>query len=185
MRRGALLVLVAVCVAAPAAAVDLSLFGTYQDFRDADSGIGMGVRAGFGGDRFGFDLGLSYLDSEINLGSGPVACSCDVSNLRVAPLDLGARWTIFREGTWRPYIGAGVNVLFVESDNVSVDDEVGWYAVGGALVGDGKKNELMIEVIYRSSDANIDFIDQGFATNDPPALDLSGLGFSIGAVWRF
>lgn len=184
MRR-ILLTLSAVAVlallAAPAKAQSSSVgvFGSYWDTKDADQGYGGGVKFDFA--RY-LELRASYFSDVTS--NNPVPGRGDFK-LRVVPLEGGLVYKFQPNDRFTPYLGAGASYLLLDTNRGNIDNELGWYAVGGADIKTDHGFGVMLEAIYRSVDSTIR--DRGNDTTVDTNVDLQlrGFGANVGLVWSF
>src|SRR5688572_12364374 len=109
-------------VALPAAAADLAAFGSYWDTSDADQAFGFGTRLRFA--RF-VELRATYF-RDATADAEPDSLDFDVS---VIPVEAGFAFQFAQDAPFSPYVGAGGGYYLLNSSDVEIDDEVGWYAV--------------------------------------------------------
>ena len=180
---------------APAMATDLNLFGSYWQTGDFDDTFGGGVRLGFGDGPVQFELRGSYFpdiaedfeqlfdsDSEFE----------DQFEITAIPLEAGVTFNFGGSETFNPYIGGGASYILLDTDIGEVDDEVGFYVVGGfkAARDDGGVG-FFAEAIYRNIEGQVNFDPEDFDDvddvdfDDDFDLDLAGIGANVGIVFRF
>ena len=59
------------------------------------------------------DFGISYAKHDVTLGGG------DAGSVKLMPVNLLAQYHFMPEGTWRPYVGAGVNYTHFSDVNIA------------------------------------------------------------------
>lgn len=182
----------AVLATAPASARGFSLYGSYWDTDQAGEAVGGGLSFEIPiNERVGVDLrGAWYSQGELEnpFDEGDTFTERD---LNLAPVEAGLRFNFNPSGTFSPYVGGGFSYIFMDldSDRFEVDDETGWYALGGARIGDGAGVDLLAEIAYRKAEATVS--DSGltpvdeFDLEEDVALDIDGPGVNLGVVWNF
>ena len=188
--------LVALAVAAPASATDFSALGAYWN-TDA-AGDTAGATLGFGipfNDSLALELRASYFEE---LSDDPLANAFDSDDpvfqdkgIQAIPLEAGLRFSFAPGQTFRPHIGAGGSYFLLDSDFGEVKDELGYYAVLGATIGDGEGADFLIEGTWRKVSAQVeldpeqlDDIDD-IDVQEKADLDLDGVGVNLGVRWSF
>lgn len=180
MKKPILLALVlALASAAPGTAASFSLYGSYIDTEDLGSATGLGLRLGFtvlpalqievGGTYFGELDDVGFLGLEGFEG--------DVDML---PADAGIRFDLGRPGGF--YLLAGGTLFILDTSFGSIDDEVGYYAGLGWVLG----RHLYVEAIYRSVEGTLETLDVGELELEvvaPFDIDLGGYTFNVGFRW--
>ena len=161
-----------VLMAVPAQAGTVGVYGAFWDTDDADSSWGAGVRVGF-------DF-LSWMELEFHgtyfpdFGADVLGSSVDITAL---PLDGGLKFKFFPDKPVTLYVGAGATYYFMDSNDVEIDDETGYYAEAGLEFGD--KTNLFFEVMWRNMDATI---DSGLFSGD---ASFDGLTGHFGLNWSW
>lgn len=184
--------------AAPGAAGGLSVFASQWDTSDAGDSLGWGVALGIPlGSTFDLDLRASRFDdfedepvARLFPGDAPQA---EVEDVEATPLEVGLRLKLGRDRGFNPYLGAGVSYFLLDSSRmgVEVDDEVGFYGLVGARLGDGRGADLFVEALWRQVEATAeddpgsigDLDDIDF--DDRVDLDLGGFAVQAGLVWSW
>jgi hypothetical protein len=168
-----------VLLAGPAKAADVGVFGSYWDTKDADQGYGAGAKVDFA--RF-LELRASYFSDVTS--NNPVPGRGDFK-VRVVPLEGGLVYKFAPNERFTPYLGAGASYLLLDTNRGNIDNELGWYAVGGADIKTDHGFGVMLEAIYRSVDSTIR--DRGTDTTVDTRVDLQlrGFGANVGLVWSF
>lgn len=190
----------AVCVLAggPAFAGDFAVFGSYLDTEDLEETVGGGVKAGFG-DALQLELRATYLpdlteDFESFVddpGDDPGRFTNDIEAI---PLDVGVKYSFGYDQPVNFYVGGGGTYFLLDAERGEVDDEVGFYGVGGIEIARSTGGfGFFAEVIYRDVEAVVDRDPQDFRDLDDIEfdrirkrdLDVGGLGANAGIIWRF
>ncbi|HET9209753.1 MAG TPA: OmpW family outer membrane protein [Thermoanaerobaculia bacterium] len=166
-------------LAQPAKATDFGVFGAYQDTKDADSGYGAGVKLDFA--RF-ITLRATYF--------GDVTSNTRFSNgndfkLRVVPLEAGLQYKFQPDANVSPYLGGGASYFLLDTNRGNIDDELGWFAVGGVDIKTQHRFGVTLEAIYRSVDATVHDNRSSTTVSDKVNLQLRGFGANAGLVWHF
>jgi outer membrane protein with beta-barrel domain len=160
----------------PASAADFTLYGAYQDTKDADQGLGIGGKL-----RFGIvELRATYFD-DVTSDTGPRDFE-----LRMTPFEAGLAFKFAQNDSVSPYVGGGAGYYFLKTNRGNVDDEVGYYAVLGTDFTRPSGLGFNIEGIYRSMEATV--TDRSLtnpAFQDKTKIQLGGLGVQGGLVWKF
>jgi hypothetical protein len=196
MRRIVLASILALVVGvAPAMATDFNIFGSYWQTGDFDDTFGGGTRIGFGDGPVQFELRGSYFpdiaeDFEQLLDSDSEFQ--DQFEITAIPLEAGVTFSFGGSDTFSPYIGGGASYILLDTDIGEVDDEVGFYVVGGfkSARSDGGVG-FFAEAIYRNIEGQVNFDPEDFSDLDDVDfdedfdLDLAGIGANVGIVWRF
>lgn len=168
-------------LAGPASATDFSVFGSYWDTQDADEALGAGAKVRLG--RF-VELRGTYF-SDVTADTDPERFDFEVSAI---PLEAGLRFDFAEGAAFSPYVGGGAGYYLLDTTEGDIDDEVGYYAVLGAELGQRDSGlSFMAEAIYRGMEATVSEDSDGFPdhVHDDVALNLDGLGVNAGIVWRF
>jgi outer membrane protein with beta-barrel domain len=172
----AVLALLAGLAGRPASASDFTLYGAYQDTKDADQGFGVGGKL-----RFGIvDLRATYFD-DVTTDTGR-----NDFELRMTPLEAGLAFKFASNDTVSPYAGGGAGYYFLKTNRGNVDDEVGYYAVLGTDITGHSGFGFNIEGIYRHMEATV--TDRSLSNpdiQDKTKIQLGGLGVQAGLVWKF
>lgn len=148
-----------------------AVFGSYWD-TDIDETTGIGLKARFGM----FDLRATYYDD---------ATGDDGVEVEAIPIEAGVAYNFAPHLAVNPYVGAGVSYHLLDSNEGSIDDEVGWYAVVGGEFGMTEGISFMGELMYRDVDGTVEDLSDGLAVRDDVSADLSGFAVNLGAAWRF
>ncbi|MDQ5859045.1 MAG: porin family protein [Acidobacteriota bacterium] len=166
-------------VAGPATATDLGIHGAYWNTDQADRTFGFGAKL-----RFSFvELRGTYFD-DVTADVEPESADFEI---KAYPLEAGIVIQFLKNSMIRPYIGGGAGYYVLDTTVGDIDDEIGYYLVGGADIGSpGSRVAFSIEAIYRNIEGTVrgDFFQDLDLDEDVP-LDLSGIGANAGVVFRF
>jgi hypothetical protein len=181
--------------AVPAMASDLSLFGSYWQPSDFDSTAGGGLRFGFGSGVVQFELRGTYypditedLNELLDTDDSPL----DDFELKAIPAEAGLVFNFAQGSNVSPYIGGGATYYLLDTNIGEVDDEVGFYVVGGLRAGGSNGGVgFVAEAMYRNVEGSVQFDPEEFEDiddidfEDEFDLDLSGFAANVGIVFRF
>ncbi len=185
MRRFATTALVMALTCGTAAAGGIGLFGSYWENHDDDEAAGAGVRMTLGG-ALAFDIAFTYFD-EVN----PPAIGAElppattVADLQVLPIDVGARYTFTTGTLFRPYVGAGLSYFMLDLEGARIDDEVGYYLLGGVLVGREEGLNLMVDLLWREAEGTIKVDTADHLVTDSTDVDFGGFGANLGIMFTW
>lgn len=186
---------------APAAAGDFALFGSYADTEDLEETVGGGVKVGIdlGATPLQLDLRATYLpdlteDFESFVddpGDDPGPFTNDIEAI---PLDVGVTYDFGPRTGVTPYLGGGGTYFLLDAERGELDDEAGFYVVGGLEVNRrGGGVGFFAEALYREVEATVDhepgefdeIDDIDFQDLDERDLDVGGFGVNAGLIWSF
>lgn len=185
MRRFAITVLAMALTCGTAAAGGIGLFGSYWEIHDGDEAAGAGVRMTLGGD-LAFDIGFTYFDEVNPPGSdAQLPPATTVADLQVLPIDVGARYTFTTGSLFRPYVGAGLSYFMIDLEGARADDEVGYYLMGGVLVGRERGVNLMVDLLWREAEGTVKVDTDGHLVTDSTDIDFGGLGVNVGVMFTW
>jgi opacity protein-like surface antigen len=189
MKKALMTLGLAVLLAAPAMAGSVGVYGAYWATDDASESLGLagwvdfylgkGVEIEFRGSHF------SDFESENDLG--------DRADLRITAWDLGFTYNFgYSSGNkLNPYIGVGGTLLSAELDRIdndkelgTLDDEFGYYVVGGLELPIAEHFALMGEVMYRQAKFEILGNDLGFS-GVKQVVDVQGVEGNIGIAFKW
>lgn len=167
--------------AGTANATDLGLHGAYWDTKQAARTFGFGAKL-----RFSFvELRATYFD-DVTTDVEPESADFEV---KAYPLEGGIVLQFLKNSMVRPYVGGGVGYYLLDTNLGDIDDELGYYVVGGADIGaPSSRVAFSIEGIYRNIEGSVrgELFDPDFdIEEDEVHLDLSGIGANAGVVFRF
>lgn len=182
-----LLALMAVLALGTAAAFGngLAVYGSYWDTKDAEGGPGAGAKVQI-------DLG-DFVALEARGGYFP-DLSDDIGDLdldlQVIPIEVAALLKMGVADTLMVYGGGGVGYYMLDADfeyptavagDINLDDEVGWFVVGGAELYLTDNLAIIGEVKYTAMEghAEKDDIDEIKEGRD---IDLAGFGANAGLM---
>ena len=166
----------------------LGIYGANWSPNDADAGYGAGAKLQFG-DTVAIELRGSYFQ---DLSDDVDSVGLDV-DLEVIPLEVGLVIKIPTGGAITPYIGGGGGYykMEVEAENIlgqkqtiDIDDEIGWYAVGGLEIAISDGVALFGEAQYRQVEATAQGDDVDEIEEDVD-IDLTGIGFNAGLLFAW
>ena len=164
-------------VAAASSGVDLGVFGAYWDTKDADQTYGAGAKLRLGIVEF---RGTYFKDVTADV--DPEEFDLEI---RAIPLEAGIVLQFLKNAAVSPYVGGGAGYYLLETDAGEIDDEVGYYVVGGLDIGSGVV-AFNVEGIYRNFEATVvDTGDDFPEIEDEVNFDLSGIGVQAGVIFRF
>lgn len=173
MKRVLIVVGLLVLLAAPSGASGLGIMATYWDTSDAGDNEGVGFRLSLDATkRVAWQARLSLFE-ELMTKNSPVA-----GDLEAYPIDLGVAFSLRRHGTATPFVGGGVTYVSMTNKRGQMDDELGYYAVGGFEIPMGKNWELWAEGIWRSVNAQLE--GNGVDEFVQERIDLDGVGLNVG-----
>lgn len=161
---------VSLAVAAPVHAIDLGLMGSFYNPDDGDDNWGAGVKAGIplGTDHVMLE-GRGYYFPEQNNDGGDIG---------FIPVDLGLALHLSPKENFDPYAVAGISYVFVEGDDIQLDDEFGAYLGGGAEFALGPNTAIFGEAIFRFLE-----LDRQDGLSDDN-FNADGLSANVGIRWR-
>jgi outer membrane protein W len=182
--------------AASLSAADFAIHGSYWDTDAAGDTAGGGLSLGLPlNDVIGVDLRATYYEE---LSDDPFENAFDSDDpvfqdrgIQVLPLEAGLRFTFSPDSTFRPYIGAGGSYFMLDSDFGEISDELGYYAVAGATIGDDEGAQFYFEGLWRKATAEVELDPEDLEdvddieVDDHADLDLDGLGVNVGVRWTF
>lgn len=109
--------------------------------------------------------------------------------LEAAPLELGFAYVFNREATVTGFLGAGLGFYLLEVERpepdrlATVDDEAGWYLAGGFELGFHQNGAVLLEVMWRTVEAELD--GDGLDDFDTLGVDLTGPAVNFGIQYRW
>jgi hypothetical protein len=179
MRKVLIAVVALILLAAPSWAGSFGGMATYWDTDEADSDEGAGIK-------LVFDLGRS-VDFEIRgswLNDLGLVAQGRGFKIEATPVDLGVAWRFLEDGKVHPFLGVGGSFVFLNAKasdlgTVRMDDEAGYYVVGGLEIPVSENLGIFGEVLFRQVKADI--TDNGLpdGIRDFP-VDLTGAGAGLG-----
>jgi hypothetical protein len=185
MRKHVLLwVFIALVAVSPAAADNsFGVFGAYHNTEDVDESSGAGIRTRLGW----LDLRASWLN-DLTRDTSPESLDFE---LQAVPLEAGVAFDFMTDARWNPYVGGGVSYFLLDSDDVEIKDQAGFYGVLGSEFGFRENLNFMVEAMYRNMEAEVERdpnkvrdvnnIDLERESN----VELGGFGINAGVSWRF
>jgi hypothetical protein len=164
-----------------ASAVDLGIHGAYWDTKEGDQAFGLGAKLRFSF----FEIRGTYFD-DVTADVDPEVSDFEI---KAYPIEAGIVIQLLKGSFFRPYIGGGGGYYILDTNVGDIDDEVGFYLVGGADIGEpSSRVGFSLEAIYRNIEGTVrgDLGDPDFdLEEDEVDLDLSGVGANLGVVFRF
>ncbi len=168
-------------------AAGFAIFGSYLSPADSDEMLGFGMRLTWiVNDHWDLDLTASSYDGDAAIAAIPAAGGLlpdRISNIDVVPMDLGVRYRFGEGRRFHPYFGVGASWAQLRSEIGELDDEIGYYALLGAELGDEIGPRFFVDVTYRNLDGSIK--RRGGSVSYQEAIDLSGPGINAGITWRW
>jgi hypothetical protein len=163
-------------LAGAASGIDLGVFGSYWDTKDADQTYGAGAKL-----RLGFlELRATYY-ADVTADVDPEELDLEISAI---PLEAGITLKFLKQAAISPYVGAGGGYYMLDTNAGDLDDEVGYYLLGGFDIGQGIV-AFNVEGVYRYFEATIDEGEDFPELEEDVNLDLGGLSINAGVVFRF
>ncbi len=153
-----------------AMAIDLYGFGSYWDHADLDGvwGCGVGLSIPLFTEHVRLD-GRAYFFEKIEITS-----EHDITNL---PLDLGLQGHFLPNGIVDPYLLGGLSYVYVDSDRLDLDSNLGGYiGAGFDWKIDNSFVILFAEALYRFAE-----IDRNLGED----IDVSGFTGNVGVKLHF
>ena len=142
-----------------------------------------------GGVKIEFEV-VSAIDFEIRaawLGELDFVSQGQDFRLEAVPVDVGLSYEFLKDQKVQPFLGGGFSFAFlngiVGSDAaVRVDDEAGYYVVGGVESGFAERFTGFAEILYRGMKSEVR--SDGFLNRDleDVGVDLAGATFNIGVM---
>ena len=161
----ALLAMVTLGTAVPRAHA-LGVFASWWNMNDAnEDGFGFGIRQKI---KLAPIISLDTRASYINFND---------SDLKVFPLEATGLVSL---GLFYGGLGVGYYIFDVGGDEFSIDNNFGWYLVGGVEIGAGPVG-VFGEIKWTSLSA--DFSDVKPNLDIPSSLDADGVGFNVGVTF--
>lgn len=167
--------------AARASATDLGLHGAYWNTEQGDRTFGFGAKLRFSF----FELRGTYFD-DVTADIEPESADFEI---KAYPLEAGIVLQFLKNSMFRPYVGGGAGYYLLDTNLGDIDDEIGFYLVGGADIGaPDSRVAFSLEAIYRNIEGTVrgELFDPDFdIEEDEIDLDLTGIGANAGVVFRF
>ncbi len=183
MRRFVILTLAMLLLAPLAHAGDISLFGSGWDMGDADTVYGGGFRLTGWEGPWAADFTIAWMDDSTYYWNGWGYYYTE--NVQVTPLELGLRYMLQENRSFRPYLGGGFGYYLTDSDYADVDDSWGGYILGGFNIGDPQSFDFFAELVYRWVDVDAKWHNPDNDETGKWSVDLAGLAFNLGVVIHF
>jgi hypothetical protein len=164
----------ALILVAPQHAHAFGIMGSWWNLKDTDhDGWGGGIRQEIPLIPPGHEAGNSLV--HLSLDTRASYLHFKDANLNMFPLELGALLglgVIYAEG------GGGYYIMDTTGNAPSVDNNWGWYVLGGVMLGKGAKG-LFGEVKYTKLSADIKNVDPDLG-DVPHTLNADGVGVNVG-----
>lgn len=185
MRRLLYAVAVLGLLAAPAAATEFGVQGSYWNTKDAGQGYGGGIKVGWSI----IELRATYFN-DITANEPTLFTPGQFDNggqkfkIHAAPLEAGLKFNLTRDTAVNPYVGGGAAYYLLSTNRGKIKDEAGWYAVAGLDIPTHAGFGVNVEGIYRGVKATVTNFEEADLSNRAN-LKLDGFGVNAGLVWHF
>ena len=172
-----------VAVSPVAADNSFGVFGAYHDTEDVDQSTGGGLRTRLGW----LDLRASFLN-DLTRDTSPESLDFE---LQAVPLEAGIAFDLMDDARWNPYVGGGLSYFMLDSNDVEINDEAGFYAVVGSEFGMRENLNFMVEAMYRDMEATVERDPNSvrdvsnIELENESTVELGGFGINAGVSWRF
>ena len=189
MKKALMTLGLAVLLTAPAMAGSAGVYGAWWATDDASDSTGGGVWVDF---YLGKGMEIEFRASQFS-DFEAVTDTDEKVNLNVSAFDLGFTYNFnHRSGSkLNPYLGGGGTIFSTELDRAdndkrfgTVDDEWGYYAVGGLEFPIGKYFAVVGEAMYRQTKFEILGNDLGFS-GVKQKVDMKGFEGNIGIAFKW
>ena len=172
IKRLAAMVFTTFILAGASWANNTGLYGSYWDSDDLDEGIGGGAKVTFDVTNvLALDLRASYINF-------------DELEMNVVPLEGSLQIGIPFGEAISPYGGIGMGYYFFDADEADVDDEVGFFALGGLELHLREGVSLFGEIRYFVLEADVkDALDEVEDLDDELSFDGYGVNFGLSLDW--
>ena len=179
MRKTFLVLGICCVLATPAwAGGGFTLFGSYSEVNDDGQDFGAGVRVTLGGEKWVGDLTWTWYPSTEDVET--IAGIED--KLQVIPTDVGGRYLFQTDGSFKPYLGAGLTFFWVNLNDGNGDNAFGAYALAGFTLG-ANRTRFFAEVLYRFGESDVRY--HSVPEDITGKMDVMGLGINAGITWAF
>jgi hypothetical protein len=181
----ALATMLAIAGSTPAHGGEFSLFGSYWDTADLNHSGGVGVKFASGSGLLGFEARGGYypdLNKDIKALLGDPSSPLPDLEVKAIPVELGLNLHFTRNASVDPFLSGGISYYFLDSNELDISDEFGYYLGGGVELGGGG-TAFYAEALYRKLSGTID--DNNDPDFDRVDVDLGGLTLNAGVVWRY
>lgn len=170
----------------------LGVHGGYIDTEDLGDSVGIGGK-------FQIDLpgGLNIEGRTVmydDLGKDLAVGGEDVrTDLEIWPIEMGLAFDIPVGKRFIPYIGGGIGWHLLEADvtvgevtqHIDLDDEFGFYLVGGFNMELGENIAIYGEYLYRQVEGSLEDDHTSKLVKDAVAVDLGGFSINLGLLLRW
>lgn len=143
-------------------AAGLGLFVSQWTPDEGDDTIGGGAKLEFGGDTAALEIRGSYFETDEDAGPTVTLIPADIGLVLRLPIG---------DSPLSLHAMGGATWYFLDSDDVDLDDEAGWYAGGGLQISISEDVALFAEAQYRS----LEYTAEG---DDPDELEENDVDFS-------
>jgi len=164
--------------ASGAVADGVNVFGSYWDPSDGDETLGAGISLRGGTEPLYLQLRGTFYDDITE------DTALFENDLQVIPADVGIGVQIEANDRVELYGGGGVSYYFLDSENGSIDDEVGWYLEAGTELGVSEDIGVFVEGVWRTVEGTVDD-DADDVDFDDVTIDLDGVSVNLGVVFRW
>lgn len=166
------LLIICMCslVSFKAHAIDLGLNASYWDTDEGEGAWGYGAQVGF-------PFIIDHLHLEARAYKFEEDGGALFGDVDITPIDAGLAFFFTKDETVNPYLVAGVSYLYVDSEDLDLDDDFGYYGGAGLDFDISNGFRLVGEAIFRSAEFDS---DAGF----DESFDTSGVTFNLGLRYR-
>jgi opacity protein-like surface antigen len=163
-----------------------SIYGTLIDTEDLDESYGIGAKVDLDiTQRLAIQVRSAFYDTlgkDITLGRNELQ-----TDLEIVPVEAGLTLRIPIQDRVVPYVGAGLGWYILEADvsvngrsqEINIDDELGYYFLGGLMLDLGPAFSIFGEYQYR--DVNTTLSGDSFSNRVGGDVDVGLSGSSINA----
>jgi opacity protein-like surface antigen len=189
MKKALMTLGLAVLLAAPAMAGSVGVYGAWWTTDDANDSLGLGGWIDF---YLGRGIEIEFRGSHFS-DFETVNDLDDRADLRITSYDLGFTYNFGYDSANKlnPYLGIGGSLLSAELDRIdndkelgTLDDEFGYYAVGGIELPISKYFAFVAEAMYRSAKFEILGNDLGFS-GVKQVVDVQGFEGNLGVAFKW
>ncbi len=151
--------------------IDLGINASYWDTKDSDAAWGMGAKVGipFFIDRMQIEARAYRFNQD------EVALFGDVD---ITPIDLGLIFYLTMDETVNPYLIGGVSYNFVDTSEIGLDSDFGYYLGAGLELPLGEGFALTGEALFRTAEFDA-------KSNIDDSFETSGMTINTGLKFRF
>ncbi len=153
-----------------ARAIDLGVNASYWDTDEGDGALGYGAQVGF-----------PFIVDHLHLEARAYKFEDDggalFGDVDITPIDAGLAFFLTLDEPVNPYLIAGVSYFYVDSEDLDLDSDFGYYGGAGLDFDISNGFRLVGEAIFRSAEFDS---DAGF----DESFDTTGVTFNIGLRYR-